>query len=42
MSHKYIPLFDNKKIGKFIERKHDNYIVQVFSKIFKLDFFNNT
>lgn len=42
MSHKFIPLFDNKEIGKFIERKQDNYIVQVFSKIFKLDFFNNT
>lgn len=42
MSHKYIPLFDNKEIGKFIERKHNNYIVQIFSKIFKLDFFNNT
>jgi hypothetical protein len=42
LSHKYIPLFDNKQIGKFIERKHNNYIVKLFSKIFKLDFFNNT
>ena len=42
MSHKFIPLFDNKEIGNLIERRQDNYIVQVFSKIFKLDFFNNT
>lgn len=42
MSHKYLPIFDNKIIGKYIERKQKSFIASYISKFLNLNFFNNT
>ena len=42
MSHKYLPIFDIKIIGKYIERKQQSSFVSFISNLFKLNFYNQT
>ena len=42
MSHKYLPIFDIKSIGKYIERKQKSPIASYISKYLKLNFYNKT